>query len=110
MGEEQWIMNTISTDGLIAMLRILIGLLFIGHGAQKLFGWFGGPGFSGATQMMGHLNMYPTQFWAFMSSAGEFFGGVMLVFGFLTPVGAALVIGSMLVAIAKVHGPKGLWN
>ncbi len=103
-------MSTLAADPLVTMLRVIIGLLFIGHGAQKLFGWFGGGGFNSTIQMMEHLNMYPSALWAFVSSAGEFVGGVLLVLGLLTPVGAALIIGSMLVAIAKVHGPNGLWN
>ncbi len=92
------------------VVRILIGLLFIGHGTQKLFGWFGGYGLEGTSQWMGSLGLRPARLWATTSALGETLGGLLLALGFLTPVGAALIIGVMLVAIAQVHAPKGIWN
>ena len=94
----------------IAVLRLALGFVFIGHGAQKLFGWFGGPGFSGTTQMMNHLNLHPAQFWALVAGSGEFFGGLFLALGLLTPLAAAVIIGVMLMAILKVHLKNGVWN
>jgi putative oxidoreductase len=94
----------------IAILRLALGFVFIGHGAQKLFGWFGGSGFSGTTQMMEHLNLHPAQFWALVAGSAEFFGGLFLALGLLTPLAAAVIIGVMLMAILKVHLKNGVWN
>lgn len=92
------------------ILRIVIGLIFVAHGSQKLFGWFGGPGMERHTGLMKKLHLHPAGFWAWTSALAEFFGGWGLVIGFLTPFAATAVIGSMLVAILKVHRPNGLWN
>lgn len=100
----------INTEIFLTLLRILIGALFIGHGAQKLFGWFGGPGMEGHTGFMRSLGLQPASLWAWFSALGEFVGGLLLVLGLLTPVGAAAIIASMLMAIIKVHWQNGLWN
>jgi putative oxidoreductase len=91
------------------VLRIFVGLLFAGHGAQKLFGWFGGHGFEAHTQMTEKMGFHPVLFWALVSSLSEFVGGLLLAFGLFTPIAAALIIGTMVVAIAKVHWAKGFW-
>src|SRR4051812_49232529 len=100
-------MNTV--DVLLTVIRILVGLLIFAHGAQKLFGWFGGHGIAGATQMTNSLGFRPAGLWAYMNALSEFVGGILLTLGFLTPIGAALVIGVMLTAIIKVHAVNGLW-
>ncbi len=82
----------------------------MGHGSQKLFGLFGGKGLAGTTQMMQGLGLHPAEVWAVIAALGEFVGGLLLVAGLFTPVGALLIIGTMLVAIAKVHWNKGFWN
>ncbi len=94
----------------LLVLRVIIGLTLMGHGSQKLFGWFGGPGlkgFSGGTQRMGFR---PPLLWALIAALGEFGGGLLLALGLLTPLGALGIMGSMFVAIVKVHLPKGFWN
>lgn len=91
------------------LTRILIGLLFVGHGVQKLFGLLGGKGLGDTVDMMRGLGMRPARVWALAWSAGEMIGGAMLTFGFLTPVGAALIIMVMLIAIAQIHAPRGVW-
>jgi len=90
--------------------RTIIGGLFLGHGTQKLFGWFGGPGLEGTTQMMDKLELRPPREQALVASWAETAGGAMLVLGFLTPLAAAMLTGSMVTAIRKVHLPNGLWN
>jgi putative oxidoreductase len=95
--------------GLLA-IRVTLGLVFLGHGAQKAFGAFGGPGFAGMTGFMTSLGLRPARFWAALATAGEIGGGALLLLGLLTPLGAALVAGTMAVAIAKVHRPKGFFN
>jgi putative oxidoreductase len=94
----------------ILLLRVVIGLLFAGHGAQKLFGWFGGRGLAGHSAVMEKLGIHPAGIFALISALGEFFGGLGVAFGLLTPLAAAALIGAMLVAIIKVHLPNGFWN
>ena|SRR5215213_4033179 len=98
------------TDAAITVVRLLIGLLFVGHGAQKLFGWFEGHGLAGTTGFMQKMGFQPAKFWAVMSGLSEFLGGLSLVLGFLTPIGAAMIIGVMTMAITRVHAAQGLWN
>jgi len=102
-------MSTTVNIGLL-ILRTVVGLLFAGHGAQKLFGWFGGRGMAGHTGIMERLGMSPALFWAWISALAEFLGGLGLLFGLLTPLAASALIGTMLVAIVKVHWAKGVWN
>ncbi|HSB66177.1 MAG TPA: DoxX family protein [Anaerolineales bacterium] len=94
----------------IFILRLVIGLLFIGHGSQKLFGWFGGKGLQATARGYESLRLRPAKLWAVLAGLSEFLGGVGLALGFLTPLAAALIIGVMLMAIIKVHLPKGIWN
>lgn len=87
--------------------RVIVGLVFAGHGAQKMWGWFGGPGLSaivhGTDQFPG---MGPI---GYLVSVGEFFGGVGLIFGFLSRFSAAANIVIMLGAIVMVHGKNGFF-
>jgi putative oxidoreductase len=91
------------------VMRGLIGALFIGHGTQKLFGWFGGPGFAGTSGMMEKLGMRPARRHALLVSAGETGGGALLALGALTPLATAVLTGSMTTAIRKVHWANGPW-
>ena len=90
-------------------LRVIVGLLMAGHGAQKLWGSFGGHGIAGTGKFFESLGLRPGERHARLAGLGEFGGGMLLVLGLLTPLGAAAVIGVMTVAILTVHGPKGLW-
>jgi putative oxidoreductase len=92
------------------LARATIGGLFVGHGTQKLFGWFGGTGLDGTTTMMDNLELRPGRRNALAVSAVETLGGGLLAIGALTPVAASMITGSMVTAIRKVHYPKGLWN
>jgi len=92
------------------LARATIGGLFVGHGTQKLFGWFGGPGIDGTTKMMGNLELEPPRRNAMAVSVVETLGGALLAAGALTPVAGSMITGSMVTAIRKVHYPKGLWN
>lgn len=92
------------------LVRAVIGGLFIGHGAQKLFGWFGGPGPEGAEHMVRGLHMEPARQQALAGGATEALGGAMLASGLATPVAAAGLIGMMISAIRTVHFKNGLWN
>jgi putative oxidoreductase len=97
-------------DLALFVLRIVVGGLFAAHGAQKLFGAFGGHGIAGTGQFFESLGLKPGERHARLAGLGEFGGGLLLVFGFLTPLGAAALIGTMTVAILVVHGPKGWQN
>lgn len=94
----------------LLILRLTIGLLFIGHGSQKLFGAFGGPGMAKFTEVTEKQGFRPAAFWAWLSALSEFGGGLLMVLGLFTPIAAAMIIAVMVMAIAKVHAPKGLWN
>src|SRR5437870_4805337 len=92
-----------------APLHLTLGLVFLGHGAQKALGSFGGPGFAGATGFIGSLGLRPARFWTALAVGGELLAGLLLLLGLLTPVAGLLVLATMAVAIAKVHGPKGFF-
>jgi putative oxidoreductase len=89
--------------------RAVIGGLFVGHGTQKLFGWFGGPGLEGTQAMMDSLGMRPAKPNAIAAGLAETAGGALLVAGAATPIAAASLIGTMITAIHKVHKPQGVW-
>jgi putative oxidoreductase len=93
----------------LLVVRVIVGLLFVGHGAQKLFGVVGGHGLSGTGQFFDGMGMRPGKLNAFAAGAAEFGAGVLLVLGLLTPLAAALVTAVMIVAIATVHLGKGVW-
>jgi putative oxidoreductase len=93
----------------LAVLRAVVGLLFVGHGTQKLFGWFGGQGLEGTAGAFESMGLRPGRRYAMAAGASEAVGGALTALGFLTPVGSALIIGSMAQAIRTVHGPKGPW-
>ena len=94
----------------LLILRLVLGLLFVGHGAQKLFGWFGGAGLAKTEGWLGSMGMRPAWFWALMAALSEFGGGLLLVLGFLSPLGSLGIIAAMVVAITEAHWSKGLWN
>lgn len=91
-------------------VRVVIGGLFIGHGTQKLKGWFGGSGLDGTEQMMAALDMYPTRRNAIAAGTAETVGGSLLVLGLATPLAASALIGTMFTAVHKVHWKNGVWN
>ena len=93
----------------LLIIRVVFGLLMIGHGTQKLFGWFGGPGLHQASGFVGSRGFSPAKFWTFTGSASETLGGALLLLGFLSPLGSILIAAAMLTAIAAFHWPK-FWS
>jgi putative oxidoreductase len=93
-----------------AILRAIVGVLFVGHGTQKLFGWFGGSGRDATAQMMEKLELRPPKAHALSAGAAEAAGGALLAAGLLTPVASTLLSGVMITAIRKVHWKNGAWN
>jgi putative oxidoreductase len=96
-------------DLALIVLRVVVGLLFMGHGAQKLFGAFGGGGMKGTADMFDAIGLRPGRLHAPAGGAAEFIGGALLALGLLTPIGAALVIAVMVAATVTVHLAKGIW-
>jgi putative oxidoreductase len=94
----------------LLVIRVVVGLLFVGHGTQKLFGWFGGHGLNGTGGFFDSLGMRPGKQHAFMAGLAEAGGGLLLALGLLTPLASAALIAVMVVAIATVHAKNGIWN
>jgi putative oxidoreductase len=92
-----------------ATTRVLIGALFVGHGTQKLKGWFGGPGIDGMTAGMEKMGMHPPRRNAYAAGLSETVGGSLLALGLFTPLAASILSGTMAVAVEKVHRPNGPW-
>lgn len=104
----QRVLATNESWGLLT-LRVPVGIIFLAHGAQKLFGWFGGYGLEGTGGFFAGLGLEPGLFLALLAGSAEFFGGLALIAGFLVrPAAAALAI-TMLVAIFAVHFEGGLF-
>lgn len=98
-----------SVDLGILLLRVLFGAAIAAHGAQKIFGWFGGYGLKGTGGFFESLDFRPGVLFAGAAGVGELLGGLLLVLGLLTPLGAAAVLGPMLVAIGSVHLHNGFF-
>ena len=94
----------------ITLLRTLVGALFIGHGLQKLAGWFGGYGLKATGGAFEQMGFKPGVVHAGAAGTAETLGGVMLMTGVATPAGTAMVTGTMTTAIERVHWQKGIWN
>src|SRR5450830_901662 len=93
----------------LLILRLVVGLTIAAHGAQKLFGWWGGPGMTKWTQSVQRLRIRPARPWAWIAALSEFGGGLLLALGLLSPLGSLAIAGAMLVAIATVHLARGFW-
>jgi putative oxidoreductase len=94
----------------LLLLRVVIGLTFAAHGAQKLFGWWGGAGWDGWQAVMVRLGFRPPALFAAVSVAAEVGGGLLFAVGFLTPLAGLVLIGQEVVIIAKSHWSRGFWN
>jgi putative oxidoreductase len=103
--------NLISTDATYASLalRLPLGIIFAAHGAQKLFGWFGGYGLQGTGQWMASIGLEPGVLMAALAGSAEFFGGLFLIAGVLTRPTALVLSFTMLVAIVSTHLSNGLF-
>jgi len=93
----------------LTVLRIVAGLTFAAHGAQKLFGWFGGYGLEGVGQWMESIGLAPGYLMALMAGSAELFGGLALILGLLVRPAAAMLAVTMLVAIVTVHLANGFF-
>jgi putative oxidoreductase len=93
----------------LLLLRVVVGLTLAAHGAQKLFGWFGGSGLARFRQGFAQQGYKPVWLWVSLAILGEVGGGVSLALGFLTPLGAAGIFGAMFMATFKSHWKKGFF-
>ena len=93
----------------LLLLRVVVGGLFVGHGCQKLFGWFGGHGPRGTAGFFSSLGYRRPELMALVAAVAETTGGTLLALGLLTPVASAAIAGVMLNAIVAVHLRNGLW-
>ncbi|WP_258808138.1 DoxX family protein [Pseudidiomarina sp. CB1] len=90
-------------------LRVPVGIILTAHGAQKLFGWFGGYGLEGTGQWMASIGLAPGFLMALLAGAAEFFGGLALILGLLTRPAALVSAFTMVAAIFSVHASNGLF-
>lgn len=97
-------------DTALLLIRLVVGGIVAAHGAQKLFGWFHGHGLAGTAAFLESLGFRPGRAHAWLLGSAELFGGLALASGFLTPVAAAAVTGTMLAAIVAVHWEKGFFS
>jgi putative oxidoreductase len=93
----------------LLVLRVVVGVIVAGHGAQKLFGWFGGGGVTGTGGMFETVGLRPGRMMAVGAGVAETVGGLLFAAGLLTPLAAALIIAVMAAAILSVHWRSGLW-
>jgi putative oxidoreductase len=109
--DKTFIQRMLTTDnGAAALaLRIPVGIIFIAHGAQKLFGAFGGYGLEGTGQFFSSVGLNPGYLMALLAGAAEFFGGLALVFGVVVRPASAALAFAMLIAIFAVHFSKGFF-
>lgn len=98
------------TNVAMLILRVGVGGLLAGHGAQKLFGWFGGGGLEGTAPAMESMGLQPGRLWAPVAGLSEFGGGVLTALGLLHPLGPIAIMAAMTMATLKAHWGKPIWS
>src|SRR5260370_30496276 len=94
----------------LLLLRLTLGLIFLLHGAQKLFGVFGGHGPGGTMHFMNTLGLHPAEWWASLAAWGEFAGGLLLVLGLFPPLAALLTAAGNLASLLKLPSERVFWH
>jgi putative oxidoreductase len=102
-------MAELGSELALTLIRIAVGLIVAGHGAQKLFGWSGGQGLERWSRAVASMGFAQPRLFALLAAFAEFFGGLSLAIGLLVPLVSAALAIDMLVAIVKVHWSKGFW-
>lgn len=95
-----------NVDVALMILRLTVGLTMAAHGAQKLFGAFGGHGLRGTGGALASQGFRPASLWAFLGGTSEFGGGLLFALGLFSPLGAIGIAAAMLTAVTKLHWPK----
>jgi putative oxidoreductase len=103
------VLNFATLDVGLLVVRLVVGLLMAAHGAQKLFGWFGGHGLAGTGVYFESIGFRPGRLFAQLAAVTEFVSGLLIALGFLGPVGPALMLSVMIVAAVSVHWKNGLF-
>jgi putative oxidoreductase len=96
-------------DLALLIIRLISGGLLAGHGSQKLFGWFDGPGLEGTADWLASLGLQPKREWAIAAGMGEFGGGLLTALGLFHPLGSIGTMAAMAVATGKVHWGNPIW-
>src|SRR5207249_12099084 len=96
-------------DLAVLALRLVLGAVFLAHGAQKSFGAFGGPGFQGATGFIGSIGFRPARFWTALAVGGELVVGVLFLLGLLTSLAVLLVVGTRDLELVNVCGTESIF-
>lgn len=96
-------------DLALLILRVVVGGTLFAHGAQKAFGWWGGPGPQGWTAIIGKMGFRPAPLFSALSIGAEL-SGILLVLGLVTPLAGMLLVGQVIVIIGKAHFRNGFWN
>jgi len=99
-----------SVDLGLLILRLVVGLTFAAHGAQKAFGWWNGPGLTGWRGAVTHMGFHPVELFVALSIGAELVGGSLLALGLFTPLAAMMLVAQTEVIITKAHLAKGFWN
>src|SRR6185295_15495912 len=99
-----------TNDLSLFILQLAVGLTFAAHGAQKVFGWWGGPGLTAWEGAMAHMGFRPARLFGPVSASVELVGGLLLAAGFLAPIVAAILVAQTVVIIGKVHLQHGFFN
>ena len=94
----------------ILLVRLAVGATFAAHGAQKVLGWWSGPGFAKWSAGIARMGLRPAWFWAAIAAGVELLGGLLLALGFLTPLASALLAAQSTYIVLKVHLPRGFWS
>jgi putative oxidoreductase len=97
-------------DAGLLILRLVVGGTFAAHGAQKAFGWWSGPGWTGWQAVVDRLKFRPIAVFAILAIVAELGGGLLLALGLLTPLAVAMLLGQSIVIVVKIHLPRGFWN
>ncbi|MDP9265489.1 MAG: DoxX family protein [Chloroflexota bacterium] len=97
------------TDVGILIVRLAVGLTFAAHGAQKVLGWWAGPGFAGWTAAIGRMGLRPSPLWAAVSAGVELVGGLLVAVGLFMPIASALLVAQASYIVFRVHLPRGFW-
>ena len=93
----------------ILILRITLGVIFLAHGLQKLLGAFSGPGIKGTASMLSGIGFTPPEIWAWVLASAETVGGLFLILGILPKTCAFVIAIIVIIAIVRIHGPKGFF-
>lgn len=109
-GERRDDLTVTAPDLGLLIIRLVVGLTFAAHGAQKAFGWWAGPGWIGWQNAIGRMGFRPIGLFAALSVGAELIGGLFVALGAFTPFAAAILAAQSTVIIFKVHGPNGFWN